>query len=324
MDYKDYYKVLGVSRDASQEEIKKKYRKMAAKFHPDKNPGNKKAEQKFKEIGEAYEVLKDPEKRKLYDKVGSDWKRYQQAGADPDDFNWSQYAGRGYGGGQGQRVNVNFEDIFGDSRQGGSSPFSSFFETLFGGGQYGNGGTYGTSGQRTRSRAPRKAPDTEAVISVDLADLFGGVEKYLRINGDKVKVRIPAGIEDGKRLKLRGRGRTATGMPKGDLYLKINVNIPPGYERKGKDVYQTVPVDLYTAMLGGEITIQTLDGKVKLSIPPESSNGKIFRLPGRGLPEMSKNGNRGNYFIVMEVSLPKNLTMKEKQLFKELASLRKR
>jgi curved DNA-binding protein len=324
MEYKDYYRILGVARDATQDDIKKKYRKLAAKYHPDKNPDDKSAEAKFKEVGEAYEVLKDPEKRKLYDKVGSDWKRYQQAGADPDDFNWSQYAGRGYGGGRGQRVNVNFDDIFGDSGGGGGSPFSSFFETLFGGGQFGNGGAYGSAGQRTRYRTPRKVPDTEAAIQVNLADLFHGVQKYLRINGDKVKVKIPAGIEDGKRLKLKGRGRTSSGMPKGDLYLKIHVNVPEGYERRGKDVYQTVPIDLYTALLGGEITVQTLDGKVKLNIPPETSNGKTFRLPERGLPELSNSGKRGNYFIVTEVSLPENLTMKEKQLVKELASLRKR
>lgn len=322
MEYKDYYNILDVSRDASQEEIKKKYRKMAAKFHPDKNPGNKRAEAKFKEIGEAYEVLKDPEKRKLYDKVGSDWKRYQQAGANPDDFNWSQYGGQGYGGGQGQRVHINMDDIFGDSRQGGGSPFSSFFETIFGG-QFGNGGAYGGTSRQTRSRQPGKAPDSEAQISVDLVDLFHGVEKYLRINGDKVKVRIPAGIDDGKRLKLKGRGRTTTGMPKGDLYLKINVLVPEGFERKGKDVYQTVPIDLYTALLGGDITVQTLDGKVKLSIPPETPNGKSFRLPNRGLPDLAKGGNRGNYFLVTEIDLPKNLTAKEKQLFKELKSLRR-
>lgn len=323
MDYKDYYEILEVPRDATQEEIKKKYRKMAAKFHPDKNPGNKRAEAKFKEIGEAYEVLKDPEKRKLYDKVGSDWKRYQQAGADPDDFNWSQYAGQGYGSQQGHRVNVNMDDIFGDSRQGGAgSPFSSFFDTIFGGGQYGNGGTYGSAGQRARSRQPRKMPDSEAQIRVDLADLFNGVEKHLRINGDKVKVKIPAGIEDGKKLKLKGRGRTSSGIPIGDLYLKISVDVPQGYERKGKDVYQTVPVDLYAALLGGEITVQTLDGKVKLNVPPETPGGKTFRLPGRGLPDMSKSGGRGNYYIVTEISLPENLTVKEKQLIKELAALR--
>lgn len=320
MEYKDYYNILGISRDASQEEIKKKYRKMAAKFHPDKNPGNKRAEAKFKEIGEAYEVLKDPEKRKLYDKVGSDWKRYRQAGANPDDFNWSQYEGQGY---QGQRVDINFDDIFGDNRQGGGSPFSSFFETIFGGGQSGNGGAYSGTTSRTRSRQPGKVPDSEARISVDLVDLFHGVEKYLRINGDKVKVKIPAGIEDGKRLKLKGRGRTSTGLPKGDLYLKIDVRVPEGYERKGKDIYQTVSIDLYTALLGGEITVQTLDGKVRLSVPPETSNGNTFRLPNRGLPDLKNGGSRGNYFIVTEISLPKNLTAKEKQLIKEMASLRK-
>ncbi len=317
MDYKDYYNILGVSRDASQDEIKKKYRKMAAKFHPDKNPNNKKAEAKFKEIGEAYEVLKDPEKRKLYDQVGHDWKNYQQAGANPNDFNWSQY-------GDGQRVNVNFEEMFAGGQQSGGSPFSSFFETIFGGGQ-GNGGSYGRGGQQgyTRSRAQQRGRDTEAEIQISLDDVVSGVEKQLQINGEKVKVKIPAGIEDGKRLKLRGHGQASPlGGPKGDLYLKVKINIPEGFERKGRDIVQTLPLDLYTALLGGELKVQTLEGKVKLNIPPETPNGKVFRLAGRGLPEFKKSSARGNYFIKAEIQLPENLTEKEKELFKELAKQR--
>jgi curved DNA-binding protein len=320
MDYKDYYNILGVSRDASQDEIKKKYRKMAAKFHPDKNPNNKKAEAKFKEVGEAYEVLKDPEKRKLYDQVGQDWKQYQQAGANPNDFNWSQY-----GRGSGQRVNVNFEDMFGSGQQGGGSPFSSFFETIFGGGQ-GNGGMHGARGQqaRARSRVPQRGRDAEAQIRIQLADVLNGIEKQLQINGEKVKVKIPAGIENGKRLKLKGRGQpSAIGGPKGDLYLKVLVDIPEGFERRGKDIYQLVPLDLYTALLGGELKVQTVEGKVKLNIPPETPNGKVFRLTGRGLPEFNKPGNRGDYFIRTEIKLPEKLTNKEKELFKELEKQRK-
>jgi curved DNA-binding protein len=322
MEYKDYYKTLDVPRDATQEEIKKKYRKQAAKFHPDKNPGNKRAEAKFKEIGEAYEVLKDPEKRKLYDKVGSDWKRYEQAGASADDFNWSQYA-RGAGG--GERVNINMDDIFGSQgQQGGGSPFSSFFETIFGGGQYGNGGFQGGQYQRSRARQPQKGGDTEAEITVDLAEVLTGAKKQLLINGERVKIKIPAGIEEGQRLKLKGKGQPSSrGGAAGDLYLKIRVNIPDGYERKGKDIYQTVPLDLYKALLGGELIVQTLDGKVKLNIPPETPGGKYFRLAGRGIPEFKNPANRGNYFIKTEISLPEKLTMKEKELIKKLAELRK-
>lgn len=313
MDYKDYYNILGVNRDASQAEIKKKYRKLASKFHPDKNPGNKRAEAKFKEIGEAYEVLKDPEKRKLYDRVGSDWKRYQQNGGQNGGFDWSQYAGQG-----GQRVNVNMDDFFGGARsqQGGGSPFSSFFETIFGGGDPFAGRRGQAYQQQTRTRRQTRKQDAEARMDVSLQDVMQGTEKQFQINGQTMKVKIPAGIESGKRLKLKDRG------PSGDLYLKINVIEPDGFKRKGSHIYQTVPLDVYTAMLGGDITVQTLEGKVKLNIPPETPNGKIFRLKGRGVPEFKKPANRGDYFIKMELSLPENLSTKEKELIQKLAALR--
>ncbi|MEX2463126.1 MAG: J domain-containing protein, partial [Balneolaceae bacterium] len=317
-------------RDASQDEIKKKYRKQAAKFHPDKNPGNKKAEAKFKEIGEAYEVLKDPEKRKLYDQVGSDWKQYKQAGARPNDFNWAQYSNQG---GRGQRVHINMEDMFGGGQQSGrgsGSPFSSFFETLFGGadpfggGQQQSGqfrtGTGARAGAGTGRQSAPRGMDSEAEIPVQLKDLFEGVEKQLRVNGEKVKVKIPAGIEEGKRLKLKGRGEGGT--TKGDLYLKIKIVEPEGVERKGLNIYQTVPIDLYTALLGGQLTAQTLQGKIKLNIPPETPNGKVFRLTGRGLPEFNKPNKRGDYYLKAEIEMPENLTSKEKELIKKLAAER--
>lgn len=322
MEYKDYYNILGVSRGASQDEIKKKYRKLAAKYHPDKNPDDKSAEDKFKEIGEAYEVLKDPEKRKLYDKVGSDWKRYQDAGASGDGFNWSQYAGRG----GGQRINM--EDIFGGARSGSGagSPFSSFFETIFGGGDPFAGQQ--SQARQYQSRAgqtvSQKGRDTKAEVDVDLKDVLTGVEKQFRINGERVKLKIPAGIEDGKRLKLKGKGQLSqTGGSKGDLYLKVNVIEPEGFERKGDDIYQKIPLDLYTAVLGGEYTAQTLNGKIKLNIPPETQNGRTFRLPGRGLPQFKKNGKKGDYFLKTKIEIPEKLTKKEKELFKKLAEERR-
>lgn len=320
MEYKDYYKTLGVPRDASQAEIKKAYRKLAAKFHPDKNPGNKKAENKFKELGEAYEVLKDPEKRKLYDQVGSDWKRYQQAGASADDFNWSQYGGAG---GQGQRVHINMDEMFGGRQQQGGSPFSSFFETIFGGGDPFAGGQpqsgqFRSQAGRTRSQ---KGRDSEAELTVQLEDLFEGAEKQLRINGEKVKVKIPPGMEEGKRLKLKGRGEDGT--VKGDLYLKVKIEVPDGIELKGKDIHQKIPIDLYTAILGGTYTAQTLQGKIKLNIPPETQYGNTFRLGGRGLPEFNKPDKRGDYFLKAEIELPQKLKAKEKELFKKLAAERK-
>ncbi len=323
MEYKDYYNILGVSRGASQDEIKKKYRKLAAKYHPDKNPDDSSAEEKFKEIGEAYEVLKDPEKRKLYDKVGADWKRYQQAGASADDFDWSRYAR----GGGGQRVNINMDDFFGGGRSGGGSPFSSFFETIFGGGDPFGGRQSQARQYRSdaRTAASQKGRDSQAVIDIDLKDILTGVEKQFRVNGERVKVKIPAGIEDGKRLKLKGKGQQAQrGSAKGDLYLKINVVEPEGFERKGDDIYQKFPLDLYTAVLGGEKTAQTLNGKIKLNIPPETPNGKIFRLAGRGLPRFNnRSGKRGDYYLKTEIQVPQNLSSKEKELFKKLAAERK-
>jgi len=323
MEYKDYYNILGVSRDVSEAELKKKYRKLAAKYHPDKNPGDATAETKFKELGEAYEVLKDPEKRKLYDQVGSDWKRYQQAGANPNDFNWGQYAGQG-----GQRVHINFEDMFGGGTRGQSSAggFSSFFETLFGGGDPFGSSQYQTRQYQSdaRRRGVAKGRDSEAQIHIDLKDLLKGAEKQLRVNGEKVKIKIPAGIEDGKRLKLKGKGlASAPGGPKGDLYLKIKIDEPANFERKGSDIYQTVPIDLYTALLGGAITVETLEGKVKLNIPPETKNGKVFRLGGRGLPHLKTPSKRGDYLIKVDVQLPQNLTDKEKELIKKLAAERR-
>ncbi|CAN5486920.1 J domain-containing protein [soil metagenome] len=318
MDYKDYYKILGVSKSATQQELKKAYRKKAAKHHPDKNPDDPGAETKFKEVGEAYEVLKDPEKRKLYDQAGSDWKRYQKTD-DGSGFDWNQYARQH---GARQRVNVDYGDIFGDQSAGrgepSGSPFSSFFETLFGGAGFQQ---QQTSRQRVRQTSPT---DTAATATIPLKDLFTDTTKTFRINGDKVKIKIPAGIEDGKKLKLKGRGNKSDfGLSRGDLFLKINVDIPENIERKGNDIYQTTDVDLYTALLGGTVIVPTLNGKLKLHIPPETENGKLFKFPGRGLPDMKAPGKKGNYYVRCNVQLPKNLTPREKKLYKELAEIRK-
>lgn len=317
MEYKDYYKILGAARDASQEEIRKKYRKLAAQYHPDRNPDDDTAEARFKEVGEAYEVLKDPEKRNLYDKVGADWKKYQQAGASADDFNWSQYAGQG----SHQHVNINMDDLFGgQTRSGGGSPFSSFFETLFGGGDaFGDWQTAQPRQQKTRSRGR----DIKADITIDLKDLYTGTEKQFRINGEKGKVKIPAGIEAGKRLKLRGKGLSSDGgSERGDLYLKVHVNVPEGFERRGSHIYQEVSIRLYTAVLGGELTVQTLNGKIKLDIPAGTQNGELFRLKGQGLPGFNNTMVKGDYYLRMKVEIPENLTPKEKELFRKLADER--
>ena len=329
MDYKDYYKILGVDKSASQQEIKKAYRKLAAKYHPDKNPDDPGSEDKFKEVGEAYEVLKDPEKRKLYDQAGSDWKRYQRAGEQSgSEFDWSRYASQQQQGGGGQyRTRVNVNDIFGEQSQGrgagggqSGNSFSSFFETLFGGGfqQQQN-----QQHQQTfRRQKAATGEDTAANVTLPLEDIFTDTSKTFRISGERVKVKIPAGIEDGKRLKLKGRGnKSKFGASRGDLFLKIHVDIPENVERKGRDIYQDFDLDLYTAVLGGIVVVPTLNGKLKLNIPEGTDNGKLFKFPGRGLPGMNGKGGNGNYYVRCNVKLPEKLSDKEKKLFKNLAKL---
>ena len=344
MEYKDYYKVLGVERKAETSEIKKAYLKLAAKFHPDKNPDDPTAESKFKEVGEAYEVLSDPEKRKLYDQVGADWKRYQQTGGRASDFDWSQYASQAPGGG----FRINLEDLFGPGGfsgggsaggfgggQGGfaggrggfagaGSPFSSFFDTLFGGGAAGGfaGGpdAGGTRGART---SPRKAADYTAELSVNLKDLINGVEKTIRLNGQQMKVKIPAGFEHGKKLKLKGRGQKREGLPSGDLILTVNVLPDPDLKREGDTLRKTAQVEFLTALFGGEIRVETLTGAVKLKVPPGTGSGKQFRIPGQGMPNPST-GKRGDLMISLLVSIPElsSLSEQEKELLEKWKKLR--
>lgn len=321
MEYKDYYKIMGVGRDASQKEIKKQYRKLAAKYHPDKNPDDPKAEDKFKELGEAYEVLKDPEKRKLYDRVGADWKKYQQAGNGANNFDWSKYSGQrqGRSGGQQYRVNMDFDEMFGGQRGrqgGGGSPFSSFFETLFGGGGFGGAQQ---RAYRQGGREPGGGQNTVAAVDITLKEAYEGSQKQFRINGERVNVKIPAGIRDGKKLKLKGKGNASPTGQRGDLFLKINVRPDEDYEVRGKDIYHDHSVDLYTAVLGGETKVNTLEGKVKLTIPAGTQGGKLFRLSGLGMPSMEKGGGKGNFYVRTRIELPTDLSEKEKKLFKELA-----
>lgn len=356
MDYKDYYQILGVPRSADAKEIKKSYRTLAAKYHPDKNPDDPKAEQKFKEVGEAYEVLKDPEKRKLYDRVGADWKRYQRAGEQAGGFDFSQYA-KQYGGSGGGHSTFDFAEMFGsggmgDSGMGGSgmggsgmggsgmggpggraggSPFSSFFETLFGGGFGHAGPASGRPGGQSHQPEPtiRKGESIEVPLPVSLEDVLKGTEKKIRLGSQTMKVKVPAGIRDGSRLKLKGKGKAGVGGgPSGDLILVISVTMPEDMHLEGQNVVHTVPVDLYTAVLGGKVDVQTPEGRIKITIPAGSEPGQRLKLKGRGLPDSGGVGagggasSRGDYFVKLNIQIPVELSEKERALFEELASLR--
>jgi DnaJ-class molecular chaperone len=343
MQYKDYYNTLGIKRGASEKEIKSAFRKLARKHHPDVNPGDKESEARFKEISEAYEVLSDTEKRKKYDQFGSDWERYQQTSNGPGGFDFSKYS-QSYGTPGG---GASFEG-FGAGEDG----FSDFFEMLFGrtarGGAGNAGGGYYTGGRARTS--PRTGEDHEQQIDVTLQEAFTGTQRVLQMsvpetcptcggrgvagnrvcatcNGEgvqyrtkRLEVKIPAGVHTGSRVRVSGEGGPGSGGGgKGDLYLRVTVLPNSKFERKGDDIYTTVQVPLYTAVLGGEVEVPTLKGgKLALRIPPATQNGKTFRLAGQGMPTLKDPSKRGDLFARLEVALPSELSDQEKQLYEEL------
>jgi curved DNA-binding protein len=310
MEYKDYYKILGVEKMATQDEIKKAYRKLAMKHHPDRNAGKKSSEEKFKEITEANEVLSDPEKRKKYDTLGSNWNQYQHTGGQGfDDFS-SRFGGgrRQQGSGSTYEYSGNINDIFGNAGGG----FSDFFESFFGG----SGGGFGG-----RTQQQKTAIDVEANMNVSLEDVFVGSEKQISVEGKKLKIKINPGTKDGQKLRLKGLGRSKTADgTKGDLYLNIHILQHPFYEIKENDLYYNLDVDLYTAVLGGKENIRTLDGKtISINIPEGTESEKILRLKNLG---MHTDTGRGDLFVNIHVTIPKDLNKEEKELFIKLKTLR--
>lgn len=314
MEYKDYYKILGVDKNASQDEIKKAYRKLAVKYHPDKNKGDKAAEERFKEISEANNVLGDPEKRKQYDQLGAKWNQYRQDGGDPSGFDWSRYQ-RQYGSGSpggGQEFAGDFGSFFG----GGAGGFSDFFQQFFGGG-FGNPGGAGRSGAYS-------GQDYKADLEISLQEAYSGTARSFAIDGRQLRIRLKPGIEDGQTLRLKGKGQQVPNGAAGDLYLNIRVAEHPQFRREGAHLYTQVSVDLYTALLGGQITIPTLSGEVKITIPDKTSNDKVLRLKGKGMPVYGRATEHGDLYVTIKVELPQHLSAEEVDLFKKLRELHKR
>ncbi len=309
VEYKDYYKTLGVSKNASAEEIKKAYRKLARQHHPDVNK-KPEAEKRFKEINEANEVLSDPEKRKRYDTVGPEWERFRQGGQQPGGFQWV------YTGQPGA-------DPFNGGDAGG---FSDFFRTLFGEGQadFDTGPLFGRPA--TRRRRAVAGTDVESEVEITLAEAYKGTERSVEMRlpdgtTRRLSVKIPAGVKDGQRIRLAGQGAPGSaGGPSGDLFLRVRVRPHPVFQRDGDDLRMDLPVALHEALLGAEVTVPTLKGRVSLRIPPETQNGRTIRLAGQGMPRTT--GGHGDLYVTVKVVLPTKLTDKERELVNELATTR--
>ncbi|HEV7347089.1 J domain-containing protein [Telluribacter sp.] len=297
MNYVDYYQVLGIDKNATEKEIKNAYRKLARKYHPDVNPDDQEAHRKFQQVNEANEVLSDPEKRKKYDQYGKDWQHAEEyERMRRDRANGGQARGQWYSGG---------------GPTGDYSDFSDFFESMF-----------GNSGRTHRAGAKFKGQDYSAEVQLSLEDAYRTHKQTLGVNGRNIRITIPAGIENGQTIKITGHGGPGpSGGPNGDLYITFNIPEHPRYKRSGNDLYLTENLDLYTAVLGGEIMLETMDGKVKVPVKPETQNGTKIRLKGKGFPVYKKDGQFGDLYVTFEVKLPTGLTERQKELFTELSKL---
>jgi curved DNA-binding protein len=293
MEYRDYYKVLGVPRNADEKTIQKAFRKLARQYHPDLNPGDKEAEKQFKELNEAYEVLSDSDKRAKYDQLGSNYSQWQRSGSQGG-FNWGEWSAPN------------------SSNAYGGTDFSDFFSTIFGGGR-----------QRDPYKQPIRGRDLEQAIEITLEESYKGTERILNRGGKKKTVRIPAGATDGTRIRVSGEGESGyAGGTQGDLFLVVSVKTDPNFERHDDDLYTDLKVNLYTSVLGGEVYVNTLSGSVKLRIPPGTQSGKTIRIAERGMPRLRHPDQRGDLYARVLIQVPTNLNDEERALFEQLASLR--
>ena len=324
MEFKDYYATLGVTKASSEKEVKQAYRKLARKFHPDVNPGDKSAEARFKDINEAYEVLGDAAKRAKYDELGANWRQYEQAeragGANPF-AGWNANPGGAPGaGGYRTMTQEEMEDLFGDS-----NPFSDFFTTFFGGGGGGApGGPRGGRGGRSRARGGR---DVEHELDLTLDEAYHGTTKRLALSHGgtprTVDVRIPAGVGDGSRVRVPSEGEPGMGGPAGDLYLRLRLAPHPTFERRGQDLHTNVAVPVPTVVLGGEVDVPTMAGKtVRLKIPPFTQNGQVFRLKTYGMPARGSHA-QGDLYAKVQALVPASLTPEEREHYEALAKLQR-
>ena len=295
MAFIDYYKVLGINKNASNQEIKKAYRKLARKYHPDVNPDNKTAENNFKEINEANEVLSNTENRKKYDKYGKDWKH-------SDEFEKAKQ--------QQQHQRSSQQGATGGSSE---EDFSDFFSSMFG----------GNSGRASGGSVKFRGQDFNAELNLDLKDVYQTHKQTITVNGKNIRLTIPAGVKNGQVIKIKGHGsKGINGGPNGDLYIKFSIMNHTEFKRDKDDLFATIDLDLYVAMLGGEITIETFNGKVKLKVKPETQNATKVKLKGKGFPVYKKEGQYGDLYITYQIKTPTKLTDKEKELFENLAKLR--
>jgi curved DNA-binding protein len=305
MDYKDYYKVLGVDRKATPDDIKKAFRKLAMKYHPDQNKDNKQAEEKFKEINEAYEVLSDPKKRERYDQLGSSYSQWQERGGNPGNFNWNEwYSGQR---GRGQTVGTDdFGDIFGG--------FSDFFSAIFGG--------MPVSGQQQyRPQAARPA-NIEQKVQITLEEAYHGTQRIFQVENRRIEVKIPAGAKTGTKVRMAGAGPATGYGQKSDIMLSVEILPHARYSIKGNDLTTEVKIDMFTAVLGGAVTVSTLSGDVSLTIPAGTQPGQKFRLTGRGMPTLKNPQAFGDLYVLVKVEIPRKLTDKQRQLFDEIKKYR--